>query len=73
MFILLSLALAALICQYKGDAWEEKVRIAFFTVRNDSIPNYAKTIIDEIIKFHTSIFDHFLFIIFCSRSCSSLL
>ncbi len=44
---MLSQALAALAGQYKGDDWEEKVRTAFYSIRNDSIPNYAKIIIDE--------------------------
>ncbi len=44
---MLSLALAAIVCQYKGDAWEEKVRTAFYAIRKDSIPNYAKIIVDE--------------------------
>ena len=47
LLALLSFALSAMLCQYKGDAWEEKVRVAFYAVRNDSIPDYAKTFIDE--------------------------
>ncbi len=43
----MSLALAAIVCQYKGDAWEEKVRQAVYSLKNDSIPNYAKIIVDE--------------------------
>ena len=47
LLVLLSFALAAIVCQYKGDAWEEKVRTIFYAAINDSIPNYAKIIIDE--------------------------
>ncbi|MBL0146021.1 MAG: hypothetical protein IPP48_09850 [Chitinophagaceae bacterium] len=44
---LLSLALSAIICQYKGDAWEEKIRSAYYSTTKDSVPVYIKTIVDE--------------------------
>ena len=47
LLILLSLALAAIVCQYKGDVWEEKLRQTLYALKNDSIPNYAKIIVDE--------------------------
>lgn len=47
LLVLLSLGLAAVICQNKGDDWEEKVRTAFYRATNDSITNYTKTIVDE--------------------------
>ena len=47
LLVILALVLAALVCQYKGDAWENKVRFAFYNLSNDSITNYAKTIIDK--------------------------
>lgn len=45
--IIISIATAALICQYKGDVWEENLRQALYRLSNDSIPNYAKTIVDD--------------------------
>ena len=47
LLVLLSLALAALVGQYKGDEWEEKLRQTLYSLKNDSIPNYAKIITDE--------------------------
>ena len=47
LLIILSLVTASLICQYKGDVWEENVRQVLYKLTNDSIPNYAKTIVDE--------------------------
>ncbi len=47
LLVLLSFALTALVCQYKGDEWEDKVRLSFYAVTNDSIPSYARTITDE--------------------------
>ena len=44
---MLSFASAALVCQYKGDAWEDRLRFAYYDMRNDSITNYAKVVIDE--------------------------
>lgn len=43
----LSLSTAAVITEFKGDVWEEKVRNTLYTVINDSIPNYARLISDE--------------------------
>lgn len=45
--VILSLILSALLCQYKGDRWEEKVRTVLYKVKNDSIPDYAKETVDE--------------------------
>ncbi len=44
---IIALILTAIVCQYKGDAWENKVRFAFYVLSNDSITNFAKIIIDE--------------------------
>ncbi len=47
ILLLLALLIAAIVCQYKGDAWEENVRQTLYRIKNDSIPNYAKIIVDE--------------------------
>ena len=47
LIILVSILLAAFICEYRGDRWEEYVRTTLYAIRKDSIPNYAKTIVDE--------------------------
>ena len=43
----ISLATAAFICQFKGDDWEERLRQTLYRLTNDSIPDYAKTLVDE--------------------------
>lgn len=47
ILIVIAAATAAFICQYKGDAWEEALRQALYKLGNDSIPNYAKTFVDD--------------------------
>jgi hypothetical protein len=47
VLLLISFALAAFICNYKGDVWEEIVRNALYKISNDSIPNYNKEIVDD--------------------------
>lgn len=39
--------LAAIIGQFIGDVWEEKLRQVLYTISNDSIPSYAQTVVDE--------------------------
>ncbi len=43
----ISFFIAALLCQYRGDDWEEKLRQTLYKLTNDSIPNYAKTLTDK--------------------------
>ena len=45
--MLLTLVLAAIVCEYKGDDWEKRVRTAFYSIRHDSIPAYTTTFTDE--------------------------
>jgi hypothetical protein len=47
VLLLISFALAAIICNYKGDVWEEIVRNTLYKISNDSIPNYNKEIVDD--------------------------
>lgn len=47
ILIIISIALAALIGQFKGDAWEEKLRQVLYKITDDSIPNYAQTLVDN--------------------------
>lgn len=44
--ILVSVVTVTFICQYKGDVWEEKLRLALYKLNNDSIPNYTKVLVD---------------------------
>lgn len=45
--LLVSLVLAAFICQNKGNQWEEKVRDGLYALLNDSIPNFAVDRVDD--------------------------
>jgi hypothetical protein len=47
LLIFISFVVAAIICNYKGDVWEETVRNALYKITNDSIPNYNKEIVDD--------------------------
>lgn len=47
LLAVISLTWAAVICQFRGDDWEEKLRQSLYRLTNDSIPNYAKTLVDE--------------------------
>lgn len=47
LFVSLSLALGAVVCEYKGDLWEQKLRTAIYRLRQDTIPSYAATFTDE--------------------------
>jgi hypothetical protein len=47
LLIFISFAAAAIICNYKGDAWEETVRNGLYKISNDSVPNYNKEIVDD--------------------------
>ena len=47
LLAVVSLATIAFICQFKGDEWEDRLRFALYRLTNDSIPNYAKTLVDE--------------------------
>ena len=47
LLLFISLTLAALLCQFVGDDWEEKLRQTLYKLTNDSIPTYTKTLIDE--------------------------
>lgn len=47
LLAVISLSAAAFICQFRGDEWEEKLRQGLYRLTNDSIPNYAKTLVDE--------------------------
>jgi hypothetical protein len=38
---------AAIICNVKGDEWEQLVRSSLYTIKQDSIPDYAKETTDE--------------------------
>jgi hypothetical protein len=38
---------ALVICEFKGDAWEEYVRTALYRITNDSIPVYSSEHVDE--------------------------
>jgi hypothetical protein len=41
------LIIATLICNWKGDDWENNVRKVLYTITNDSIPDFAKETLDE--------------------------
>lgn len=45
--LLLSLILAIVICNYRGDVWEQEVRTTLYKVTGDSIADYAKENVDE--------------------------
>jgi hypothetical protein len=45
--MVLSAIVATIICQYRGDEWEEQVRNGMYALRGDSVPNYAKEWVDE--------------------------
>jgi len=47
LLFLLSILGAAMICQFTGDAWEEKLRQTLYKLSNDSITVYTKTVVDE--------------------------
>ncbi len=38
---------AAIICHYKGDEWEEEVRSLLYTINRDSVPSFATEMVDE--------------------------
>jgi hypothetical protein len=38
---------AAVICELKGDAWEEKVRNGLYVIKGDSIPDYDAVFLDK--------------------------
>lgn len=44
---MVSLLAAGLICQYTGDAWEEKLRTGLYQLSNDSIVIYSETVTDQ--------------------------
>ena len=46
-FMLTAFLLAAILCQYKGDAWEQKVRKILYNISGDTIPSYSTTITDK--------------------------
>lgn len=48
MLVVLSLLLAAIISQYKGDSWEEHVRDGMYRLMNDSVPNYSVEQFDSL-------------------------
>lgn len=45
--IMTALLLAATLCQYKGDAWEEKVRKVLYNITGDTIPSFSTTLTDK--------------------------
>ncbi len=47
LIVLGSLALSAIICEFKGDAWEGSVRKGFYSVTHDTITTYGSIILDE--------------------------
>ena len=42
-----SLLVSVLVCSYKGEAWEEKFRTLLSAIKKDSIPDFAKEVVDE--------------------------
>ncbi len=38
---------ASIICNYKGDDWEKRVRSVLYDLKNDSVPNYAREIVGD--------------------------
>jgi hypothetical protein len=38
---------ATIVCQYRGDVWEEHVRNGMYALVGDSVPNYAKEWVDD--------------------------
>lgn len=44
--MLIASIIAAIICSYKGDVWEEKIRSILYKVKGDSIPNFAAEKLD---------------------------
>jgi heparosan-N-sulfate-glucuronate 5-epimerase len=46
-FIAIITVITVIICNLKGDAWEEPVRISLYKLSNDSVPAYSKETVDE--------------------------
>jgi len=47
VLLILSFILSTIICEYKGDIWEENLRVTIYKLLNDSIPSYTQIIIDK--------------------------
>lgn len=45
--MVVAIVAASIICNNRGDAWEEKVRTVLYQLKNDSVPSYATEFIDE--------------------------
>jgi hypothetical protein len=43
----ISLGMAALLCQWKGDTWEKQIRYGFYDVFRDSFPDFAPNFVDS--------------------------
>ncbi len=44
--LLAATIIAALLCQVRGDVWEEKVRTVLYSLKKDSVPSYATEMVD---------------------------
>lgn len=47
LILLASMLLAALLCHFKGDEWENRIRFTFYRISGDSIPAYSKVLTDS--------------------------
>jgi hypothetical protein len=45
--VIVAVAASAVLCEFKGDAWEENVRMALYNITNDSVPVYSAEYTDE--------------------------
>jgi hypothetical protein len=46
IFPLISIAMAAGLCEWKGDAWEKRIRYGFYNAFRDSFPDFAPNFVD---------------------------
>jgi hypothetical protein len=44
---ILSMAMAATLCEWRGDAWEKQIRYGFYNAFRDSFPDYAPNFVDS--------------------------
>lgn len=47
LLVITALVIAVLICNNKGDSWEESVRTSLYKLTNDSVPVYSRELTDE--------------------------
>ena len=47
MLPVISIAMAAGLCEWKGDAWEKRIRYGFYNAFRDSFPDFAPNFVDD--------------------------